>query len=111
METAADSILKIKTAPVAVIARVAVMAWVQFAAPSRRDEVDRVFGDGHAAAHPELVVAIVLAASSDWAARVICAALEDTPRRNAGRSRSLAPVFNPWLSARSTPRLLASLRL
>jgi hypothetical protein len=31
----------------------------------------------HAAAHPELVVAIVQAASSDWAARVICAALED----------------------------------
>jgi hypothetical protein len=27
-----------------------------------RDEVDRVFGDGHAAAHPELVVAIVHAA-------------------------------------------------
>jgi hypothetical protein len=42
-----------------------------------RDEVDHVFGDGHAAAHPELVVAIVHAASSDWAARVICAALED----------------------------------
>jgi hypothetical protein len=36
--------------------------------------VNRVFGDGHAAAHPELVVAIVHAASSDWAARVICAA-------------------------------------
>jgi hypothetical protein len=50
-----------------------------------------VGGDGHAAEHPELVVAIVHAASSDWAARVICAALEDTPRRNAGRSRSLAP--------------------
>jgi hypothetical protein len=39
-------------------------------------EVDKVFGAGHAAAHPELVVAIVHAASSDWAARVICAALE-----------------------------------
>jgi hypothetical protein len=36
-----------------------------------------VGGDGHAAEHPELVVAIVHAASSDWAARVICAALED----------------------------------
>jgi hypothetical protein len=35
-----------------------------------RDEVDRVFGDGHAAAHPELVCAVVHAASSDWAARV-----------------------------------------
>jgi hypothetical protein len=42
-----------------------------------RDEVDRVFGDGHAAAHPELVVAIVHAASSDWAARVITAGLQD----------------------------------
>jgi hypothetical protein len=42
-----------------------------------RDEVDRVFGPGHAAAHPELVVAIVHAASSDWAARVITAGLQD----------------------------------
>jgi hypothetical protein len=29
-----------------------------------RDEVDRVFGEGSAAAHPELVVAIVHAAST-----------------------------------------------
>ena len=36
-----------------------------------------MFGPGHAAAQPELVCAIVRAASSDWAARVICAALED----------------------------------
>jgi hypothetical protein len=42
-----------------------------------RDEVDRVFGDGHAAAHPELVCAVVHAASSDWAARVIGGALQD----------------------------------
>jgi hypothetical protein len=42
-----------------------------------RDEVDRVFGPGTANAHPELVVAIVHAASSDWAARVIGGALED----------------------------------
>jgi hypothetical protein len=41
----------------------------------RHEPVDRVFGDGHAAAHPELVVAIVHAASSDWAARVITAGL------------------------------------
>ena len=33
-----------------------------------RDEVDRVFGDGHAFVH---------AASSDWAARVIGAGLAD----------------------------------
>jgi hypothetical protein len=42
-----------------------------------RSEIDRALGDGHAPAHPELVVAIVHAASSEWAARVICAALED----------------------------------
>ena len=42
-----------------------------------RDEVDRVFGAVHAAAHPELVVATVHAASSDWAARVITAGLQD----------------------------------
>jgi hypothetical protein len=42
-----------------------------------RAEVDRVFGEGSAAAHPELVVAIVQAASSDWAARVITAGLQD----------------------------------
>jgi hypothetical protein len=42
-----------------------------------RAEVDRVFGEGSAAAHPELVCAVVHAASSDWAARAICAALGD----------------------------------
>ena len=31
-------------------------------------EIDRVFGGGHAAAHPELVIAVMNAASSDWAA-------------------------------------------
>jgi hypothetical protein len=42
-----------------------------------RDEVDRVFGDGHAAAHPELVIAVVNAASSDWAAQLIAHSLRD----------------------------------
>jgi hypothetical protein len=49
-----------------------------------RDEVDRVFGDGHAAAHPELVVAIVHAASSDWAARVGPQGAGDGWRRSGG---------------------------
>jgi hypothetical protein len=41
-----------------------------------RDEVDRVFGNGHAAAHPELVIAVVNAASSDWAASRLAVAIE-----------------------------------
>jgi hypothetical protein len=64
-----------------------------------REEVDRVFGDGHAAAHPELVVAIVHAASSDWAARVICAALEDIAdamiEGGVGRERTVPGQHSP----------------
>jgi type IV pilus biogenesis protein CpaD/CtpE len=42
-----------------------------------RSEIDRVFGDGHAAAaHPELVIAVVNAASSDWAASRLAVAIE-----------------------------------
>jgi hypothetical protein len=41
-----------------------------------RREIDRVFGAGHAAAHPVLVAAVLNAASSDWAAMRIAAALE-----------------------------------
>jgi hypothetical protein len=33
-----------------------------------RREIDRVFGDGHARAHPELVAVVVQSAASDWAA-------------------------------------------
>ena len=35
-----------------------------------------MFGDGHAAAHPELVVAVMNAASSDWAASRLAVAIE-----------------------------------
>jgi hypothetical protein len=35
-----------------------------------------VFGDGHAAAQPELVIAVVNAASSDWAASRLAVAIE-----------------------------------
>ena len=45
-----------------------------------------MFGPGTANAHPELVVAIVHAASSDWAARVIGSAPAGHHRR-AGRGR------------------------
>jgi hypothetical protein len=38
--------------------------------------IDRVFGDGHAAAHPELVVEVMNAASSDWAATRLAVASE-----------------------------------
>jgi hypothetical protein len=41
-----------------------------------RREIDRVFGDGHAAAHPELVAAIMQSAAIDQAAMRLSAALE-----------------------------------
>ena len=39
-------------------------------------EVDRVFGDGYAAAHPDFVTAVVQSAASDWAAARLAAAIE-----------------------------------
>ena len=39
-------------------------------------EIDRVFGDCYAAAHPELVIAVMNAASSDWAASRLGVAIE-----------------------------------
>jgi hypothetical protein len=46
-----------------------------------RDEIDRVFGPGYAAAHPDVVSAVMISASLDWAATTIAAALvvEDEP--------------------------------
>jgi hypothetical protein len=41
-----------------------------------RQEVDRVFGAGHAAAHPELVATIMLTAALDFAAIRLSAAIE-----------------------------------
>jgi hypothetical protein len=39
-----------------------------------RQEIDRVFGAGHAAAHPDLVSALMLTAALDFAAvRISCA--------------------------------------
>ena len=40
-----------------------------------RDEVNRVFGEGYAAAHPDVVSAVMLSASLDWAAMTIASAL------------------------------------
>jgi hypothetical protein len=45
-----------------------------------RDEVDRVFGAGFADAHADLVAAVMLSASLDFAAGLIASALlEDEP--------------------------------
>jgi hypothetical protein len=49
-----------------------------------RQEVDRVFGQDYASAHPEVVAAVLISASMDWAAMTIAAALaveeEPAPR-------------------------------
>jgi hypothetical protein len=42
-----------------------------------RDEIDRMFGAGHAAANPSLVIAVMNAASSDYAAQLIARSLQD----------------------------------
>jgi hypothetical protein len=39
-------------------------------------EIDRVFGDGYAATHPDVVTAVVQSAASDWAAARLAAAIE-----------------------------------
>ena len=41
-----------------------------------RREIDRVFGDGYAAAHPELVAVVMQTAASDWAASRLAVAIE-----------------------------------
>ena len=41
-----------------------------------RREIDRVFGDGYAAAHPDVVTAVVQSAASDGAAARLAAAIE-----------------------------------
>lgn len=41
-----------------------------------RDEIDRVFGDGYAASHPDVVSAVMLSASMDYMALRISHGLE-----------------------------------
>ena len=41
-----------------------------------RQEIDRTFGDGYAAANPELVAAVMQSAASDYAAQLIGSAIE-----------------------------------
>ena len=41
-----------------------------------RDQIDRVFGDGYAAAHPDLVVAVMSTATINFATVMIVDALE-----------------------------------
>jgi hypothetical protein len=42
-----------------------------------RDEIDRVFGAGYAAAHPEVLVVVMQSAASDFAALAIARSLQD----------------------------------
>jgi hypothetical protein len=57
----------------------------ELASRSSAAEINRVFGDGHAAAHPELAIAVVNAASSDWAASRLAVAIERVAEGAAGR--------------------------
>ena len=47
--------------------------WAQFA----RDEIDRCFGPGYAADHPDVVAAVMQSASMDYAAHLLAHAIAD----------------------------------
>jgi len=42
-----------------------------------RDEIDRVFGTGYAAANPHVVAAVMASAASDYAAHLLAHAITD----------------------------------
>jgi hypothetical protein len=42
-----------------------------------RDEIDRVFGDGYAATHPDVVSAVMLTAATDFAALTLARAISE----------------------------------
>ena len=50
-----------------------------------RDEIDRVFGEGYATAHPDVVAAVMLSASLDWAAQHLAEAVRDHVLRPGDR--------------------------
>ena len=60
-----------------------------------RQEIDKTFGPGYAHANPQVVSAVMISASLDWAAMTIAAALvteeESAPRNGSGivRAQSL----------------------
>jgi hypothetical protein len=66
------------------------------------DEVDRVLGAGSAAAHPELVAAVLHAGMIDWGVRVLGAGLVDIA--NAVVEGSVQLPSNAGLAARSIVR-------
>jgi hypothetical protein len=55
-------------------------------------EIDKVLGDGYARANPQVVSAVMIAASLDWAAMTIAAALvaeeETMPHNGSGLVRA-----------------------
>ena len=70
-----------------------------------RDEIDRVFGDGYAAAHPEVVSAVMTSAALDFATAQITSALreiaaallveDEPPADNGGIVRPHARLLRP----------------
>jgi hypothetical protein len=66
-----------------------------------RDEVDLVFGGGYAVEHPDVVSAVMLSASLDWAAQLIAAAASMTVRRKrrpkAGQCGRCRCRVNPFV--------------
>jgi hypothetical protein len=67
---------------------------------SARDEIDRVLGPGYAQARPEVVVAVMQSAASDYAALAIARAIQDVALalaelEESGRPESMSIVRAP----------------
>ena len=77
-------------------------------------EVDRVFGAGYAAAHPEVLVVVVQSAASDWAAARLATAIEhvaialaepeeDAAHRAGARAATPTPVIRRGIARINPP--------
>jgi hypothetical protein len=64
-----------------------------------RDEIDRVFGAGHAASHPDMVCAVMISAGLDYAGGLIGRAIDNV----AG---ALVEEVDPELDEPVSSRLL-----
>jgi len=59
-----------------------------------KKEIDDVFGDGYAEAHPELVSAFLRTCAADFGAAVAGAIAQDTAESLAGAIREIADNMN-----------------
>jgi hypothetical protein len=57
-----------------------------------RSEIDRVFGEGYAAAHPEVIAAVMISAAIDYHAQLVAGAVAGVAAALADEEQPLVPV-------------------